>query len=149
MSTNDIIEDPIISALCNAIAVEQLRSTGISPPQHSQHSQHSQPMHLQPAPLNLQECFECKGEVDPIEEAFRRVYVDKTLEVPESRLVDQSKWSHVSCHSLAVNQLSDLEWELWEERAAIMEYDGGLPREVADSRALMIVLSYRRRHLEW
>jgi hypothetical protein len=33
------------------------------------------------------------------------------------------------------------EWyEVWDERAAIMEYDGGLPRERADAMALADVL---------
>lgn len=36
--------------------------------------------------------------------------------------------------------LTDADWkELWEERAAIMEYDGGLPREEAEVRAREIV----------
>ncbi len=30
--------------------------------------------------------------------------------------------------------------ELWEERAAIMEYDGGLPRAAAERQALRCVL---------
>jgi hypothetical protein len=29
---------------------------------------------------------------------------------------------------------------LWDERAAIMEYDGGLPREVAEHRALIEIV---------
>jgi TubC N-terminal docking domain len=38
------------------------------------------------------------------------------------------------------------EWqELWGERAAIMEYDGGLPRERAEAEALKDVLERMRR----
>jgi hypothetical protein len=46
-------------------------------------------------------------------------------------------------------QLSDLaeqwpeDWrDRWGERSAIMEYDGGLPREVAEDRAFLDLLSY-------
>jgi hypothetical protein len=35
--------------------------------------------------------------------------------------------------------------ELWDERAAIMEYDGGLPREHAEAQALLDILSQMRR----
>jgi hypothetical protein len=38
-----------------------------------------------------------------------------------------------------------LEWhEAWDERAALREYDGGLPREVAEARALQDVLEQMR-----
>jgi hypothetical protein len=38
------------------------------------------------------------------------------------------------------------EWlELWEERSAIMEYDGKLPREQAEAQALADVLRQMRR----
>jgi hypothetical protein len=34
-----------------------------------------------------------------------------------------------------------LEWHIaWDERAAIIEYDGGLPREEAEARALVEIL---------
>jgi hypothetical protein len=35
--------------------------------------------------------------------------------------------------------------ELWDERAAIMEYDGGLPRERAEALALADILDQMRR----
>jgi hypothetical protein len=35
---------------------------------------------------------------------------------------------------------------VWEERAAIMEYDGGLPKEHAEAAALTDVLELMRRH---
>ena len=34
----------------------------------------------------------------------------------------------------------------WEERAAIMEYDGGLPKEHAEAAALAVTLEAMRRH---
>jgi hypothetical protein len=38
------------------------------------------------------------------------------------------------------------EWHLlWEERAAILEYDGGQPREWAEARALAAVMEAMRR----
>ncbi len=38
------------------------------------------------------------------------------------------------------------DWHLlWDERAAIMEYDGGLPRERAEARALADILDQMRR----
>jgi hypothetical protein len=43
--------------------------------------------------------------------------------------------------------LADLpaDWhELWDERAAIMEYDGGLPREHAEAAALSEILKLMR-----
>jgi hypothetical protein len=38
------------------------------------------------------------------------------------------------------NDLSGDWWVLWDERAAIMEYDGGLPREQAEAKALAEIL---------
>lgn len=39
------------------------------------------------------------------------------------------------------------EWHVaWDERAAIMEYDGGLPREHAEAEALELILVEMRRH---
>jgi hypothetical protein len=41
------------------------------------------------------------------------------------------------------------EWHLqWDERAAIMEADGGLPREQAEALALRDVLEQMRRYAE-
>lgn len=45
----------------------------------------------------------------------------------------------------ALFNLGDEEIELFEERAAIMEYDGGLTRQAAESKALMIVLNSKIR----
>lgn len=39
--------------------------------------------------------------------------------------------------------LNDLEIDLFEERAAIMEFDARLPREVAEFKALLAVLARR------
>ena len=44
--------------------------------------------------------------------------------------------------------LSELEREAFEERAAIMEYDGGLSRAEAESRAMAEVIRFRVRRLE-
>src|SRR5262249_13793708 len=56
--------------------------------------------------------------------------------------------------ALAVESLipADLppEWQfVWDERAAIMEYDGGLPREQAVAEALKDILQQTRRAGEW
>ena len=45
-------------------------------------------------------------------------------------------------HSV-VNSLSKVETEDFEERSAIMEYEGGLSREEADWRSLRIILENR------
>lgn len=36
-------------------------------------------------------------------------------------------------------ELTDAEFEAWEERAAIMEYDGGLQRVEAERKALVSI----------
>jgi hypothetical protein len=42
------------------------------------------------------------------------------------------------------------DWRVdWEERAAILEYDGQLPRELAEARALTEVLGLMRRAGVW
>src|SRR5262249_34737413 len=56
--------------------------------------------------------------------------------------------------ALAVESLApaDLppDWHfVWDERAAIMEYDGGLPRERAEALALADVLRQMRRAGHW
>src|SRR5262249_6425799 len=38
---------------------------------------------------------------------------------------------------------------VWDERAAIMEYDGGLPRERAEALALVDILQQMRRAGQW
>jgi hypothetical protein len=39
------------------------------------------------------------------------------------------------------------DWHLaWDERAAIMEYDGGLPRERAEALALVAIIEEMRQH---
>jgi len=55
--------------------------------------------------------------------------------------------SQLSQHSQAIHaplQLSGIEVDAFEERAAIIEYDGGLQRREAEAKALMSVLA--RRH---
>jgi hypothetical protein len=43
--------------------------------------------------------------------------------------------------AIAVPAELPLEWHVaWDERAAIIEYDGGLPREEAEARALAEIL---------
>lgn len=44
----------------------------------------------------------------------------------------------------AVAVLDEADREAFEERAAIMEYDGGLPRREAERRALALVQADRR-----
>ena len=46
---------------------------------------------------------------------------------------------------LKINSLDSMEKEEFEERAAIMEYDGQLSREEAEWRALRIILENRIR----
>ena len=41
---------------------------------------------------------------------------------------------------ITFDQLTDLEKEQFEERAAIMEYDGGLPRNLAEKRAFKDII---------
>lgn len=48
---------------------------------------------------------------------------------------DQSCFSAVRPNNLPVEW-----WQLWDERAAIMEYDGNLPRERAEALALDDIL---------
>ena len=48
---------------------------------------------------------------------------------------DRSCFSAVQPHDLPVEW-----WQLWDERAAIMEYDGNLPRERAEALAMDDVL---------
>jgi len=45
----------------------------------------------------------------------------------------------VSPHPISRAQLNSDQLERFEERAAIMEYDGGLTRKEAESRALLAV----------
>jgi hypothetical protein len=47
--------------------------------------------------------------------------------------------------SLTPDELPPDWHQLWDERAAIMEYDGGLPRERAEALALLDVLGQMRR----
>jgi hypothetical protein len=42
-----------------------------------------------------------------------------------------------------VANLSLDDFEMWEERAAIMEFDGGLPREKAEIEAYKCLLDYK------
>lgn len=42
--------------------------------------------------------------------------------------------------ALSIHDLPGDWHAFWEERAAIMEFDGGLPRELAEHRALLEVL---------
>lgn len=44
----------------------------------------------------------------------------------------------------AVAQLNELDREQFEERAAILEFDAGIPRREAERRALGMVLRQRR-----
>lgn len=66
---------------------------------------------------------------------------NETLPTPDSRAL-ATKRDSASLSSL--RELSDSEREDFEERAAIMEFDGGLSKE-ADQLALEIILQ-RRRH---
>jgi hypothetical protein len=45
----------------------------------------------------------------------------------------------------AAQSLNKQEWEEFEERSAIMEFEGGLSREEADWRALRIIIENRPR----
>lgn len=56
---------------------------------------------------------------------------------PMSADAGQSQAIHVA------HNLDPVEIDLFEERAAIMEYDGGLDRQAAEARALLAVLGGR------
>ena len=58
-------------------------------------------------------------------------------------LTGDSQHSQDSRAMHAPYDLNDLEIDLFEERAAIMEFDAGLPREVAEFKALLAVLARR------
>lgn len=42
-----------------------------------------------------------------------------------------------------LEKISDSEWDIYEERAAIMEYDGGFPREQAEIEAIKKIIQER------
>ncbi len=44
--------------------------------------------------------------------------------------------------------ISEDEWEYWQERAAIMEYDGGLSRDEAELKAYKYLLLRRNRYAQ-
>ncbi|MEQ9039409.1 MAG: hypothetical protein RIE24_13755 [Silicimonas sp.] len=56
----------------------------------------------------------------------------------KSRKSQESQAIHVA------HNLDPVEIDLFEERAAIMEYDGGLDRQAAEARALLSVLAGKR-----
>lgn len=47
-----------------------------------------------------------------------------------------------------LTRLDETQREIWEERAAIMEYDGGLPRDHAECLALLVVIRNETRKKE-
>lgn len=59
-------------------------------------------------------------------------------------MIEQSPES-IPFEAKTIDELSKAEREEYEERAAIMEYDGGLPKAEAERQALEIV----RRQRQW
>jgi hypothetical protein len=66
----------------------------------------------------------------------------KALREANSTPVGDAAEVRTGCERNEINEISSRllpppDWHfLWDERAAIMEYDGGLPRERAEARAL-------------
>jgi hypothetical protein len=59
------------------------------------------------------------------------------------RKLVETKWSADTCQETRIVRPSELpmDWRIeFEERAAIIEYDGGLDRQVAETRALAEIL---------
>lgn len=84
---------------------------------------------------------------DPLEairEAFRNA---EEITFPWEKPASSSVNSQHSQDSQAVRLTSHLtkqEQDIFEERAAIMEFDGGLERAAAEQRALLLVLAGKR-----
>ncbi len=60
----------------------------------------------------------------------------------------QTKHSHTHRFLKREEGLTENECEYFEERAAIMEYDGGVGREEAENNAYLELLQKRRQYLE-
>jgi hypothetical protein len=52
--------------------------------------------------------------------------------------------AHADTHAVRIAGLTPDERETYDERAAIMEFDGGLSRADADRHALVVVLRHRQ-----
>lgn len=75
---------------------------------------------------------------------YRREVVLQTEDFPALKPSVQAGKSQESQKSPAICDIENLtssERDLFEERAAIMEFDGGLPRDAAEARALLVVLA--------
>jgi len=98
--------------------------------------------------LSIEQCRKVLGPAceltDSALESFRdQLYgladigIDLFLGLPRDR----------QAHLQRVGKMTDKEQEAWEERAAIMEFDGGLTRAEAESRALNIVCNEKGKRL--
>ena len=70
------------------------------------------------------------------------------MAVPHRALWEKSRASIGSNGSASPSRLPELEavWEAFEERAAIMEFDGGLSRDEAEREAWALVSKRYRQH---
>ena len=69
------------------------------------------------------------------------------LVTPAARLTDALR-SHIRAHKDALIDLVLIEGEAFEERAAIMEFDGGMTRPEAEAAARAVIAYARRNHAD-
>ncbi len=74
-----------------------------------------------------------KGKIEPLPEPIDQFEKAKA-EISERNKLNVSYW---------LDKLDDYEREIYEERAAIMEFDGSLARERAEVEAIKIILQER------
>lgn len=79
-----------------------------------------------------------------IREMFENAEIVPPLETVVERPAGKSQQSQESQETHRRFQLTSLERDQFEERAAIMEFDGGMSRQAADARALTVILAGRR-----
>ncbi len=60
----------------------------------------------------------------------------ESITAPAVPTPPRPQWGVAARLGIGVGDLSDHWREAWEERSAIMEFDGGLSREAAEARAL-------------
>jgi hypothetical protein len=74
---------------------------------------------------------------------------NRLLVAPASRLSDAHR-ADVHAHVLELLQLIDAEYarEAFEERAGIMEFDGGMTRSDAEAAARILIANARRKHAD-
>ncbi len=70
---------------------------------------------------------------------------NKLFVVPASRLSEANR-AEVRAHVGELLLLIDAEYEAFEERAGIMEFDGGMSRSEAEAAARIVIDRARRNH---